>query len=89
MWVADRNSGSACRALADKLGENAALKVDVCSCIVEERYISDVGFGDGERSLFIAISFNGLFTLNVLLFKLENGWKVGKMAGKAHVEARR
>jgi hypothetical protein len=68
--------------LAERLGENAAVKVDVCSCIFEERYISDVGFGDGERSLFIAILSNGLVTLNVLLFKLEKGREVGKWQGR-------
>lgn len=67
--------------MADRLGENAAAKVEVCSCIVEERYISDVGFGDGERSLFIAISLIGLVRLNVVLFKLKKGRVAGKMAG--------
>jgi hypothetical protein len=41
-----------------------------------------VGFGDGERSLFIAILSNGLVTLNVLLFKLEKGREVGKWQGR-------
>ena len=55
------------------MGEKTALKVDVCSWIGAERYISDGGIGgDGECSLFTAISFVflSLFVLFVYMLIL-------------------
>lgn len=58
------------------------MNVDVCSCIADERYISVVGFGDGERSLFMAISFHALVALDVVWSKLEKGREVGNVQGR-------
>ena len=46
-WVAVRDSGRACRALGERLGEKAAVKMEVCSWIGEEKEISG-GPGGGE-----------------------------------------
>jgi hypothetical protein len=55
LCVAVRNSGSVCSASAERRGEKAAWKADVCSWIVEERNISGIGVAEGERSLFNAM----------------------------------
>lgn len=53
MWVAVAKEGSACRALGVMLGEKALMKVEVNSCMGEERCTDDEGLGDVERDRFI------------------------------------
>jgi hypothetical protein len=54
--VADLNSGSCCSCFAERLGENAPINEDVCSSICADLNTDGMEDGDGERSLFNAIS---------------------------------
>jgi hypothetical protein len=61
--------------LAERLGENAPMKEEVCSSIFADRNTVGDELGDAERSLFNAISY--VTVLNTRKLKLTIKWVVG------------
>jgi hypothetical protein len=80
------NSGSCWSASAERLGENAPMKEEVCSSIFADLNTAGDKFGDTERSLFNAISC--VTTLNASKLKLTVEWWLGEKVKRRQVEAR-
>jgi hypothetical protein len=72
--------------LAERLGENAPMKEEVCSSIFADLNTVGNELGDTERSLFNVISC--VTTLNASKLKETVKWWLGERAKRRQVEAR-